>query len=204
MTHLPDDISKPGLLRRAKKGWIILRYRLRAQGGRTTLLWIYGRGFPALTGVPLLRFSRITPSLLVGPQFRKRGKQLLEKHGIVASVNLRFEKDDADYDLDFPQYLYLPTLDDAAPSVEHLDQGVAFIREVINKGGKVYIHCGGGVGRAPSMAAAYLVAEGYSLEHALQKIRAVRPFINLTPPQQEQLIHYEALIRGRNGKGPAG
>lgn len=181
-----------------KKGGRILINRVRNQGGRITLLWIYGRGLPALTGVPLLQFSRVTPSLFVGPQFRQSGKRYLLRQGFNAVVNMRIEKDDAQFNLDLPNYLHLPTVDDEAPSIEHLEQGVAFIREVIQGGGKVYIHCGAGVGRAPTMAAAYLMADGYSLEEALQKIRRVRPFITITPPQQRQLINYDALLRKRN------
>ncbi len=183
----------PFLLLR-KAGGIFAR-RIRTQGLRTTLLWLYGRGLPLLTGVPLLQFSQVTPQLYVGPQYRRRGKRLLERSGITAGVNLRVEYDDAAHGLALPRYLHLPTVDDAAPSIAHLNQGVEFIRSVVAEGGKVYIHCGAGVGRAPSLAAAYLVAEGRSLEEALAMIRAVRPFITITPPQMEQLKNFERLAR---------
>lgn len=173
------------------KGLKILVRRLKTQGLATTLLWLYARGVPYTTGIPMLQYSRITPSLYVGPQFNQRGKRLLEMEGINGCVNMRIEKDDAKYGLALEQYLYLPTIDDAAPSVEHLDQGVEFIRKIIQSGGKVYIHCGAGVGRAPSMAAAYLIAEGYTLDGALSLIRKVRPFIAITLPQMAQLKKYE-------------
>lgn len=185
----------PFLLLR-KAGGIFAR-RIRTQGLRTTLLWLYGRGLPLLTGVPLLQFSQVTPQLYVGPQYRRRGKRLLESSGILAGVNLRIEFDDAVHGLALPRYLHLPTVDDAAPSIEHLNQGVDFIRSVLADGGKVYIHCGAGVGRAPSLAAAYLVAEGNSLEESLALIRAVRPFITITPPQMEQLRRFETLAHTR-------
>ena len=179
-----------------RKSLGILVYRLQTQGLYTTLLWAYGRGLPALTGVPLLQFSRVTEQLYVGPQFKDSGKRMLEAQGIKACVNMRIEKDDAEFGLALERYLHLPTIDDSAPSFEHLDQGVAFIREIIQSGGKVYIHCGAGVGRAPSMAAAYLMAEGRSLEEALALIRKVRPFIKITPPQMQQLKVYEKRSRG--------
>ena len=180
-----------------QKGFDILAYRIRTQGLYTTLLWVYGRGLPALTGVPLLQFSRVTEQLYVGPQFKDAGKRMLEAQGITACVNMRIEKDDAQFGLALERYLYLPTIDDSAPSIEHLDQGVAFIREVIRSGGKVYIHCGAGVGRAPSMAAAYLMAEGRSLAESLALIRTVRPFIKITPPQMAQLQVYEQRCQGK-------
>jgi protein-tyrosine phosphatase len=88
-------------------------------------------------------------------------------------------------------YLHLPTIDDDAPSLDHLRQGVEFIHNVIQSGGKVYIHCGAGVGRAPTMAAAYLISQGHSLDEALALIRKPRPFIALTPPQMAQLQQFE-------------
>ena len=170
-----------------KKGLKIGQQRIGEQGLLTTLIWIYGRGLPAITGVPLLQYSRITPSLFVGPQYRKNGLRHLENNGITAVVNMRTEKDDAACGLATPKYCYLPTIDDQAPTLEHLQQGINFIREVINSGEKVYIHCGAGVGRAPTMAAAYLISTGLQLDEALTLIRKVRPFIYIMPPQMEML-----------------
>jgi hypothetical protein len=54
-----------------RKGRMILERRLRTQGLRTTLLWLYGRGLPSLTGVPLLQFCQVTPHLYVGSQYNR-------------------------------------------------------------------------------------------------------------------------------------
>ncbi len=177
-----------------KKVWTIAKRRIGEQGVWTTLLWLYGRGLPALTGVPLLQFSRVTPNLFVGPQYRENGLRFLEKSGIHAVVNMRIEKDDAALGLAPSKYCYLPTIDDDAPSIEHLREGIAFITQEIESGGKVYIHCGAGVGRAPTMAAAYLLSVGETLESALQLIRKVRPFIYIMPVQMERLRQLEALL----------
>lgn len=177
------------------KAWAILNSRLHTQGFRTTLLWMYGRGLPAVTGVPLLQFCQVTPQLFVGSQFNQRGKRVLEQQGIHACVNMRIEHDDAAHGLALTEYLHLPTVDDAAPSLADLEKGAAFIRDVIHQNGKVYIHCGAGVGRAPTMAAAYLIRQGHSLEQALALIRAARPFITITPPQMDQLARFAELTR---------
>ena len=42
----------------------------------------------------------------------------------------------------------------------HLLEGTAFAERIVNAGGKVYIHCAGGIGRAPTMAAAYFMSQG--------------------------------------------
>lgn len=180
-----------------QKAFRIIVRRFRTQGLRTTMLWFYGRGVPMVTGVPLIQYCKVTPQLYVGSQFNQFGKRLLEREGITGCVNMRIEKDDAALGLALRQYLYLPTIDDDAPKTEHLDQGAAFIRQEIEAGGKVYIHCGAGVGRAPTMAAAYLISEGRTLDEALALIRKVRPFIAITPPQMEALKRYEARFEAQ-------
>ena len=170
--------------------------RLRTQGARTTALWAYARGIPKISGVPLLQYSRVTVSLYVGPQYRKNGKRALLKAGITHIVNMRSEFDDALYDLtlgdNIPDYYcHLPTVDDEPISERHIAKGIQFIDSAIRVGGRVYIHCSAGVGRAPSMAAAYLISCGYSAEDALDQIRRVRPFIKPTPMQIAALKQFE-------------
>jgi len=197
------------LLKTIRKGARIIVRRLRTQGWRTTALWAYARGVPYITGVPLLRYSRVTPALYVGPQHRANGKRALAQAGIAYILNMRSEFDDAVHGLtpDTPpdgsptdaraSYCHLPTPDDEAPSMAHLAQGIAFIESAIDGGGKVYIHCSAGVGRAPTMAAAYLIRRGYGADDALDLIRSARPFITITPPQMRRLRELEALQTAR-------
>lgn len=194
-----------------RKGARIIVRRLRAQGFRTTALWAYARGVPYITGVPILRYSRVTPALYVGPQHRANGKRALAQAGIAYILNMRSEFDDDAHGLtltpDTPpgsspadvraSYCHLPTPDDEAPSMAHLAQGIAFIESALDSGGKVYIHCSAGVGRAPTMAAAYLIRRGYSIDAALDLIRSARPFITVTPPQMQRLRELEALQTAR-------
>ncbi len=182
----------PKPIRFVRKGARILTERLRTQGVRTTIIWAYGRGIAKVTGIPPLRFSQVTDQLYVGPQYDEKGKAHLEAQGITAGVNLRVEFDDAEYGLALPNYCYLPTIDDDPIVDDHLATGVSFIRECIEAGEKVYIHCAGGIGRAPTMAAAYLISTGLSMDEALDTIRAVRPFINPTRVQLEALRRFEA------------
>lgn len=184
------------------KAWSILVGRLREQGLWTTLQWAWGRGLPKVTGVPLFAYSRITPQLYVGPQYNRRGRRALAREGITGVVNMRVEYDDAAHGLTLDRYCHLPTVDDDSPSAEHLQKGVDFIEEIVESGGKVYIHCKGGIGRAPTMAAAYLVSQGQPVEEALALIEATRPFINITPPQMAALQRYAAAVAGRSPASP--
>lgn len=184
------------------KGLKIAIRRLRTQGLRTTAIWIYARGIPYVTGKPFLSYSRITPEIYVGPQYRLGGKRLLEGEGIHYSVNMRVEFDDMEHGLALQNYCHLPTVDDTPPSMEHLQKGVAFITDAVDNGGRVYIHCSAGVGRAPTMAAAYFLSRGHTLTEAIDMITRVRPFINIMVPQMEFLRQIE-LGHRPNASGPA-
>ena len=131
----------------ARKGARILIHRVRTQGVKTTLIWVYGRGFSKLTGIPLRRYSQITPEVFIGGQYGRRGKNTLERWGVNGVVNLRTEFDDAAHGLALEHYCHLPTIDDAAPTLDHLQAGADFIQRVIDGGGKVY-HSLRGRGRA--------------------------------------------------------
>jgi len=188
----------------------ILWERLVEQGGRVTVLWAVDHVVRIVTGAPVRNVSEITPQLHVGGQHRQRGWERLKARGITAVVNLRIEFDDEGAGMAPRRYLYLPTVDDTPPSLEHLREGVAFITEEIEDGGGVYVHCGSGVGRAPTMAAAYLVSTGLRPEEAWAKIREKRPFIRPKPEQVAQvdrfaevLRHDRATARGENPDGMA-
>jgi hypothetical protein len=116
----------------------------------------------------------------------------MRDEGITAVVNMREEADDAERGVSLDHYLWLPTTDVAAPTLEDLARGVAFVAAQHDAGRSVYIHCASGVGRAPTMAAAYLVHRGASPEEAWDAIRRTRPFIRPTPPQISVLQAFAA------------
>ena len=168
----------------------ILVFRLRHQGLRVTLLWIYGRFVPRLTGIPMQRYSQVTPQVFVGAQYNSTGLRRLAEWGIDSVVNLRTEFNDAAHGLAPEYYLHLPVVDDDAPTMEQMERGVNFIRQSVSRGGKVYIHCAGGVGRAPTLAAAYFVNQGMHLDEAVSLIQRARPFINIMPAQMQRLQEF--------------
>lgn len=178
-----------------RKGFEIIGDRVRTQGLRTTGLWFLIRGLTFVSGVPTVRYSQITPQLYVGPQYRSWGKRKLERLGIRASVNMRTEFDDAAHGLALTKYCHLPTVDDQPPTLAQLQRGVEFIAAEVEAGGKVYIHCAGGIGRAPTMAAAYFMSQGLNLEQALAKIRQARPFIRVMPEQLARLRELQTSLQ---------
>jgi protein tyrosine phosphatase (PTP) superfamily phosphohydrolase (DUF442 family) len=178
-----------GILRKALS---ILWWRLSRDGVRVTALWAADHLVRILTGAPIRRVSQITPHLHVGGQYRQRGWRRLAARGITSVVNLRIEVDDRAKGIAPPGYLHLPTVDDAAPSLEHLQAGADFIAERVARDEGVYVHCGSGVGRAATLAAAYLSSTGLSPEEAWACIRQVRPFIRPSAVQVEQIRRFAA------------
>jgi Dual specificity phosphatase, catalytic domain len=169
------------------KGLTIVPARLAQHGLRTTWLWLYEKVLRIVNGHSPAVTSKIGDWIYVGGQHYVRGLTRMQSGGIGATLNLREEADDTAGGVAFTRHLWLPTPDDGAPTMEQLLEGVAFIREAVKVGQGVYIHCAQGVGRAPTMAAAYLISEGDTLPAALAKIRLVRPFITPTPVQLSRL-----------------
>ncbi|GAB4522228.1 MAG: hypothetical protein OHK0046_34550 [Anaerolineae bacterium] len=163
---------------------------LTKRGPGTILLRVVTQIVRIVTGHPVYRYSKITPNLYVGGQHRVHGLPSMEAEGITATINLRREFDDLAAGVAMPHHLYLPTRDNTPLSLEHLRDGVAFIEQEVANGGKVYIHCGVGVGRAPTLAAAYLVSTGLTPREAWRQIRDIRPFIWPMPGQYRQVQRF--------------
>ena len=175
----------------------ILYRRLIEQGPKATWLWLTDKVQRRVLGFSPPEISRITPNVYVGGQHKRRGLDAMRRYGITAVLNMREEADDAEKGVGLDHYLWLPTTDDAPPSMEDLDQGVDFIGNHVARGEGVYIHCASGVGRAPTMAAAYLVWQGATPEEAWARIRKGRPFVRPTPSQTEMIRAFAARKRAQ-------
>lgn len=161
-----------------------------------TALRTFDHTYREIIGVPTLRYSEITPQLYLGGQYSRRGFEILKKRGITAIVSMRTQPIKQAPDLGQIRFLHLPTPDLQAPSLVDLDTGAKFIKEELDKGGKVYVHCHFGEGRGPSMVAAYFITTGLTLEDAVNQIRAVRKFIGLTKVQLKRLEEFAKLHTG--------
>ena len=182
-THLE---GKP-FFRDLWKQFTSLKYGLVMQGPYVVISGLWDFAVRALTGAPMIRFSQVTPQVIVAGQYQVRGWNVLQRRGITASINLRSEFDDEAAGIAPSRHLRLAVEDNTPPSLDQLRRGVEFIHDEVARGGKVYIHCASGIGRAPTMAAAYLVSTGLSPAQAWAKIKRVRPFIRPTPGQEAQI-----------------
>jgi protein-tyrosine phosphatase len=150
------------------------------------------QSYRKLTGLPTLKRSAITAELYLGGQYNLKSMDRLKYLGVTGVVNMRTHS----IHKTVPEgidILNLPTPDFHAPTMENLQKGVKFIKSEVDKGGKVYIHCRLGEGRGPTMALAYLISQGLTLDDAIALIKKVRIFISPSRVQIERLKEFETL-----------
>lgn len=151
---------------------------------------------PELAGV--MNLTAVDDHLWRGAAPTEAGYEGLADHGVKTIVDLRAE---TDIDVDEEQLdrlgldlVRIPMRDGQAPAIRDVDE---FLRVVSMSKGRVYVHCGAGVGRTGTMAAAYLVRAGKANSYeALQRNLAVGP------PSLEQ-IGYVAQLGGESEGPPA-
>ena len=123
--------------------------------------------------------------------------------GITHVVDLR-EESEVDADLARLAELgiarrQVPVPNFGAPTAEQLSEIAAWL-EAQDDGSVVYVHCGGGFGRAATMAVGLLVQEGASLDQAMQQVRDARPEIRINADQLTWLRTVEARRPGHGRK----
>lgn len=142
-----------------------------------------------------LNVSIVEPDLLVGGEFRPNQWPQLHAMGVRAVLSLQAEREDRFSGGAPDRMLRLAVKDFTAPTLEQLAEGIAFISAAHRDGMRVLVHCHAGVGRAPLMAAAYLMyREALDHQTALARVRAARPIIGLNPVQLARLRELEAVL----------
>ncbi len=181
----------------AQMVYIIYR-RIIEHGIHATYLWVTDKILRRVKGFSPPKISEVSPGLYVGGQQTARGLRRMRALGMAAIVNMREESNDAARGATLDYNLWLPITDDAAPAFDDLDRGSHFIAKHLGAGRGVYVHCASGVGRAPTMAAAYLVHMGKTPDEAWSVVRGGRPFIRPTPPQIDVIDAYAAHLAQHN------
>ena len=93
------------------------------------------------------------------------------------------------------RYLHLPVLDYCSPTIQQIEEFLAFL-DAADSGGAVVVHCYAGQGRTGTMLACALVHLGLSAEEAISIIRVKRP-PSIDTLAQEQVIFDFASLRRR-------
>jgi protein-tyrosine phosphatase len=140
--------------------------------------------------------SVISDELLVGEYLNQADiSWLKDNFGITAVHNLQDDDDlrmngldnvelSAEYTAHGIDYVRTPIQDGSADAMaERLEVALRDLRELVDSGLRVYLHCNAGMNRAPTLAIAFLRAyRQMSLEEAMQlvkKQRACGPFMGV-------------------------
>ena len=150
-----------------------------------------------MTGIS--NFAVVDDTLWRGAAPSKAGYEALAENGVTTVVDLRAEEginvDEAALGSLGITRFHMPLRDGQAPSSEMVDR---FLEIVRNSDGRVYVHCGAGVGRTGTMAAAYLVDRGDA-----SALQAVRRNLSVGPPSLEQIAFAAGLRSGAVRRPPA-
>lgn len=119
-------------------------------------------------------------------------RELLTKN-VRADISLEELKVDAPMGVDY--FLWLPTKNQEAPTIDKLTLGVTTLDFLISRKIKVYIHCKNGHGRAPTLFMAYLVKKGMEIDEAIKYLQSKRPAIHLSPAQLEGLETFKNSLK---------
>ncbi len=137
-----------------------------------------------------LEYNYITDGIYIGTNqcCQTHFDEKLKKEGIEADISLEEERLDAPFGVKF--YVWIPVKNHQAPTQEQLNFGVFVLEKLVKMKKKIYIHCQNGHGRAPTMAAAYLIKKGKSVKEAVEFIKSKRPTIHLDKVQEIALEEF--------------
>jgi len=92
------------------------------------------------------------------------------------------------------EFYFLPIEPKGAPDIRELIDLLTWISSRATRGKPVAIHCFAGVGRAGTVAAAYLIFKGMTPKAAIDQVRRVRPGAIESSEQEEVLFQLGSVI----------
>ncbi len=147
---------------------------------------------PPAEKLPIRNFAEVDDRVWRGAAPDKAGYEALAARGVTTVVDLRAEEGLADHSALLRRLgitrVHLPLRDGQSPTREQVEQ---FMHTVRSSPGRTYVHCGAGVGRTGTMAAAYLVATNQTTGE-----EAVERNLSVGPPSIEQLTFSARLGEG--------
>lgn len=136
------------------------------------------------------RLAEISPQLFLGNKDAAVDRELLERHGVRAVVNVGAGPNCFE---DAFKYHKIHVQDkEGASLLSHLGAACDFIQAALQRGA-VLVHCRGGMSRSPTVAIAFLVAHRQvSLADALEVVRIGRKCAN---PRAEFLADLQQFVQ---------
>lgn len=150
-------------------------------------------------GLPLRSNCEIDDFLWVGAQPRLLGNFVLRK--ILRRTCISLLRGDQSKRSPWKSEVKLVPITEFVeiPQAE-LISAVETLEQLSQAGKKAFVHCREGVGRAPSVAVAFLIYKGLPLGEALDKVMTGRRGTRINPLQMASLARFERSVRGGNLK----
>lgn len=140
--------------------------------------------------------DEIVPGLWVGSAPSSVQVAALVSAGLDAVVDLRAEGDSVRRQWpDFVAVHAIPLRDHGTPSLDELRAAATTVTGLVGEGRTVLVHCHAGVERAPTIACAALLLQGWSLEDAYRRVIERRPAAAPTDGQLASLRSLAASAR---------
>lgn len=161
--------------------------------------WASASASAAIVRIPgVENFRVVDDQLLRGAKPSDTGYRSLAKRGVEVVVDLRAERGIHVNEKLLAKLgitrIAIPMRDGQVPTQEQVDR---FLQIVDDTEGKVFVHCGAGVGRTGTMVASYLV--GNDLADATE---ALRFNLSVGPPSLEQ-INFVAMLESDDVTKPS-
>ena len=149
-----------------------------------------------------LRLLQITDYLTIGAQPTGSALQYLKELGVKHVIDLNADPEEADAALGVGISYHPTEVRDNDPIrvwLSKFDLAVGVIRRASENAEPVYLHCTYGKGRSPTMAMAYLLTQGHTVEEAIALVKSKGPDVwspgDPTSKYKEILEAYAKLKR---------
>jgi len=155
-------------------------------------------------------YDRINETIVLGAlPFPSTARKLVADEAVKGVITLNQEYETKYLSLSNEEWqelgvtqLRIPTLDyDSTPTVDEIENAIAFIKTFREKQQSVYVHCKAGRGRSAFLVVCYLVKEeNMRPEDAFEFVKSKRSHVLLWSNQRRNVEEYACLVSNLTAK----